>query len=164
MPVKIILLSSIFLISIGLVNAQTLDLNEKEPVISNGIEYGYIIKNEQTKSISKEDYSRYEVSLSATNKSGCTKLYADKVTGLVQNNVLVNFSCLNANGKRLTSKTCDVEVTPFMVTVKVLDKNQSLKAGYIFRNGETIRKNIIVLVSKGERPRVSCTVNALLEL
>jgi hypothetical protein len=41
---------------------------------------------------------------------------------------------------------------------------KAVKAGYIFRNGETLKTNIIVLVPKGERPVIQCTVNNLPEL
>ena len=41
---------------------------------------------------------------------------------------------------------------------------RTVKAGYIFRNGETLKTNIIVLVPKGERPVIQCTVNNLPEL
>ena len=141
-----------------------LDIKEKEPVLSNGIEYGYIIKNEQSKSISKEEYSRFEITLYATNKSGCTKLYAETTNSTTENNVICNFNCSNANGKRLTSKGGGVIARVFNVNVKILDKNTMIKAGYILRNGETVRNNIIVLVPKGERPLISCTVNYLQEL
>ncbi len=35
---------------------------------------------------------------------------------------------------------------------------ESVKAGYIFRNGETLRDNVIVLVPKGEKPQIQCSV------
>jgi hypothetical protein len=38
---------------------------------------------------------------------------------------------------------------------------KAVKAGYIFRNGETLKTNIIVLVPKGERPVIQCTINEL---
>ena len=41
---------------------------------------------------------------------------------------------------------------------------RSVKAGYIFRNSETLKTNIIVLVPMGERPRISFTSNNLPEL
>lgn len=144
--------------------AQVLDLKEKEPSILNGIEYGYIIKNEQTKSVSKEEYSRFEITLYATNKSSCTKLFAEKTTANTDNNVIANFNCFNANGKRLTSKGGALKVQVFYVTIKLADKNTQVKAGYSFRNRETIKNNIIVLVPRGERPVIQATTNYLFEL
>ena len=165
-----------FLISILLIvysynYAQIIDLQEKQPTTENGIEYGYIIKNEQIKSNKGEEYSRYEITLYATNKSGCSKLYADKKYILSSNdnpNLIATFNCTNANGKRLTAKSGTVKAKDFYVSVTVKengkDVNQNVKAGYFFRNNETIKDNIIVLVPKGERPIIQCTINNLPEL
>ena len=60
--------------------AQMADLEEKKPETVNGIEYGYYIKNEQTKSVKDEEYGRFEITLYAINKTGCTKIYAEKTT------------------------------------------------------------------------------------
>lgn len=144
--------------------AQIVDIEEKKPALINGIEYGYIIKNEQVKSASKEEYSRFEITLYAINKSGCTKLYADKKSTDEKPNIVAHFNCTNANGKRLTAKGGDVTAREFTVPVKINDKTTSVKAGYIFRNGETLRNNIIVLVPLNERPVIHCTLNYLPEL
>ena len=143
---------------------QIVELKEKEPYTLNGLEYGYIIKNEQLKSVSKEEYSRFEITLYASNKSGCTKLFAEKTSANTDNNVIANFSCVNANGKRLTSKSGSLNIQGFYVTIKLADKDTKVKAGYSFRNGETIKNNIILLVPKGTRPEVQLTTNYLVEL
>jgi hypothetical protein len=150
--------------------AQITDLEEKKPETINGIEYGYFIKNEQVKNVKDEEYSRFEITLYATNKSGCTKLYAEKVSVLSSEtpNLIVSFSCTNANGKRLTAKSGTVKARDFYINAKVQENGKevtrAVKAGYIFRNGETLKNNIIVLVPKGERPVIQCTVNNLPEL
>lgn len=150
--------------------AQMTDLEEKKPETIAGIEYGYFIKNEQVKNVKDEEYSRFEITLYATNKSGCTKLYAEKVSILSSEtpNLIVSFNCTNANGKRLTAKSGTVKARDFYVNAKVQENGKevtrTVKAGYIFRNGETLKNNIIVLVPKGERPVVQCTVNNLPEL
>jgi hypothetical protein len=150
--------------------AQVTDLEEKKPETINGIEYGYFIKNEQVKNVKDEEYSRFEITLYATNKSGCTKLYAEKVSILSSEtpNLIVSFNCTNANGKRLTTKSGTVKARDFYVNAKVQENGKevtrAVKAGYIFRNGETLKNNIIVLVPKGERPVIQCTVNNLPEL
>jgi ATP-dependent protease Clp ATPase subunit len=144
--------------------AQVMDVDDKKPATLNGIEYGYIIKNEQIKSASNEEFSRFEITLYATNKSGCTKLYADRISQDGKPNVIATFYCNNANGKRLTAKGGDVSAKEFDVPVKVNDKTTNIKAGYIFRNGETVRNNIIVLIPKGDKPAMQCTVNYLPEL
>ncbi len=150
--------------------AQVTDLEEKKPETINGIEYGYFIKNEQVKNVKDEEYSRFEITLYATNKSGCTKLYAEKVSILSSEtpNLIVSFNCTNANGKRLTAKSGTVKARDFYVNAKVQENGKevtrTVKAGYIFRNGETLKNNIIVLVPKAERPVIQCTVNNLPEL
>ncbi|MBL7700609.1 MAG: hypothetical protein JNM14_00035 [Ferruginibacter sp.] len=151
-------------------SAQIVDLKEKTPTLINGVEYGYLIKNEQTKSNKGEEYSRFEIALYATNKSGCTKLYAERTAIYSYDDpaLLATFNCTNANGKRLTAKSGNVKAREFNVNVKVKegDKevNRVARAGYMFRNGETLRANIIVLVPLNERPAITCSLNTLPEL
>lgn len=150
--------------------AQVTDLEEKKPETIDGIEYGYFIKNEQVKSVKDEEYNRFEITLYATNKSGCTKLFAEKISILSSesSSLIASFNCTNANGKRLTAKSGSVKARDFYVNAKVQENGKEVtkaaKAGYIFRNGETLKNNIIVLVPKGERPAIQCTVNNLPEL
>ena len=141
-------------------------MTEKSPANVNGVEYGYIVKNEQTKSASKEEFSRFEITLYATNKSGCTKLYADRPQDAsgVNINTLVTFTCTNANGKRLTAKNGKLNVKDFNVRARVNGVDVQVKAGYIFRNGETIRNSIIVLVPLNEKPVFQAMVEYLPEL
>jgi hypothetical protein len=167
---KTYFLTLILLLSSTAAFCQITDLDEKKPVTFNGIEYGYQIKNEQVKSAKGEEYSRYEITLFATNKSGCTKFYAPKTNFIPSEypNLLATFNCSNANGKRLTAKSGTVKARDFYVPVKVKqdgkEVSQSVAAGYMFRNGETVKDNIIVLVPKGERPVMQCTINNLQEL
>ena len=150
--------------------SQVTDIDEKKPETADGIEYGYYIKNEQVKSVKDEEYGRFEITLYATNKSGCTKIYADKISiaSSESSNLIASFNCTNANGKRLTAKSGTVKARDFYVNAKVQengkDVTRSVKAGYIFRNGETLKTNIIVLVPKGERPVIQFTANDLPEL
>jgi len=150
--------------------AQITDIEEKKPQTIDGIEYGYYIKNEQTKNVKDEEYGRFEITLYASNKTGCTKIYAERVNVLSSesSNLLAAFNCSNANGKRLTAKSGTVKARDFYINAKVQENGKettkAVKAGYIFRNGETLKTNIIVLVPKGERPVIQCTVNNLPEL
>src|SRR5213082_721000 len=98
--------------------AQVTDIEEKKPAVMNGVEYGYIIKNEQTKAVSNEEYARFEITLYATNKSGCTKLYAENISEPGRQNLVATFNCTNANGKRLTAKGGELSAKEFLVTVK----------------------------------------------
>jgi hypothetical protein len=150
--------------------AQLTDLEEKKSVTIDGIEYGYIIKNEQTKAAKGEEYGRFEITLYATNKSGCTKLFADRSSAYSSDaaNLLATYNCVNANGKRLTAKSGMVKARDFNVNVKMKEGDKDVtrwvKAGYMFRNGETLKTNIIVLVPLNERPVINCSPNALPEL
>ena len=146
-------------------SAQLLDLEEKKPVSDNGIEYGYIIKNEQVKNAKGEEYSRFEITVYANNKSGCTRIFGDRAFVLAEENpnLMATFTCNNANGKRLTAKSGSVKAHEFYLNLKMQengrDVTRSVKAGYIFRNSEILKENMIVLVPKGERPVIQCIVN-----
>ncbi len=150
--------------------AQIVNLEEKKPETIEGIEYGYFIKNEQQKTVKDEEYNRFEITLYATNKSGCTKIYAERISLLSSEaaNIIAGFNCTNANGKRLTAKAGNVKARDFYVNAKLQENGKevtkTVKVGYIFRNGETLKTNIIVLVPKGERPVIQFTANNLPEL
>lgn len=151
--------------------AQTFDIEENKTVFQDGFEYGFIIKNEQVKKAGDEEYSRYELTFYIINKSGCNKIYRDRTSNYSYDaaNLLATFNCRNANGKRLTSKSGSVKARDFYITIKrkTEDKKEvteSVKAGFIFRNGETLRDNVIVIVPLGEKPQIQCTVNQLQEL
>ena len=150
--------------------SQITEVDEKKPATVDGIEYGYYLQNEQTKSVKDEEYGRFEITLYATNKSGCTKIYTERTTKLSSesSSLIAGFNCTNANGKRLTAKSGTVKAREFYLNAKVQENGKEItkavKAGYIFRNGETLKTNIIVLVPKGERPVIQCTVNNLPEL
>lgn len=152
--------------------SQLTELEEKKAETLNGVEFGYYIRNEQQKNVKDEEYSRFEITFYAVNKSGCSKLFLDRGTLISSSSesaaTIATFSCINANGKRFTSKGGGVKAKEFYVNVKVREDNKdvtrSAKAGYIFRNGETISNNIIVLVPKGERPKIQCMIQSLNEL
>ena len=150
--------------------AQTFDIEEKTPYTDNGFEYGFIVKNEQIKKAGDEEYSRYEITFFISNKSGCNKIYEEKVSSYSYDNpnLLATFNCRNANGKRFTSKSGSVKAKELYINVKKKegdkDVTERVKAGYIFRNGETLRDNVIVIVPKGERPQIQCSVNSPQEL
>ena len=171
MMVKRISFFAILFVLAMFANAQVTPLEEKKPETVNGIEFGWYVRNEQEKTVKDEEYSRFEITFYATNKSVCSKLFLDR-PGLLSSSesaaAIASYSCLNANGKRFTSKGGTVKAKEFYVNVKVKendkDVTRSAKAGYIFRNGETISNNIIVLVPKGERPKVQCMINSLNEL
>ncbi|MEI2711667.1 MAG: hypothetical protein V9E96_22035 [Chitinophagaceae bacterium] len=91
-----------------------LQLTEEEPVEIDGIQYGYNIKNESTKEAGGKEMSRYEITLYATNKSSCLKLFLFERRSAFSNvataiDDLAKFDCKNATGQRLTSKSGSVK-------------------------------------------------------
>ena len=162
------------LIVFGTTNAQLADLEEKKPVTIDGVEYGYIIKNGQTKTAKGEEYGRFEITLYATNKSGCTKLMFpnQRLLGLDYQDVMAEFDCLNATGKRLTSKSAKVKArefnTPYTYTTRGTDgkdfkHNVTVKVGNMLKNGETIYNNFIVILPEGERPNMKVRIIEIVE-
>jgi hypothetical protein len=144
---------------------QMVDLEENQPYEYNGLEYGYYISNERSKDVKGDDYERYEVNLYVTNKSGCIKIIPLRTTqsGNNEDVVIAEFNCKNANGKRLTAKSGKVNAKPWYMQVRVPDEANASKyklinaqAGYAIKNGQTFSSKIIVIVPKGERPKISC--------
>jgi len=77
--------------------------------------------------------------------------------------VVAEFNCKNATGKRLTAKSGKINAKAWYSQVKLYDETQSSKykfvnamVGYAIRNGETLTNKIIVIVPKGEKPKMSC--------
>jgi hypothetical protein len=151
---------------------QSYDLEAGKPVTYNGIEYGFEIRNERKKDVKEESFNRFEITVFVTNRSGCTKLMFPRRTtfGYEDQNLLANFDCLNATGKRLTSKSGTVRATEFNTPYNTITKNAqgkdvtttvSVKVGHVLRNGESRTDNFIVIVPDGEQPRMKVRVTTL---
>lgn len=146
------------------------DISEDQPTNYNGIEYGFAIRNQSEKPIGdKGTFARYELTVYATNKSGCTKLFLPQQTlfGQTTPDVLADYDCLNATGMRLTNKGGQVKAKPFMVPYQTSTKTADgktvttttpVQAGYWLRNGETVSNNFIVIVPQGEKPQMRVRV------
>ena len=144
---------------------QIVDLDESAPYEYNGFEYGFYISNERSKEVKGDDFERYEINLYITNKSGCLKLipFKNSSTKPEEEIVVAEFNCKNATGKRLTAKSGKINAKAWYSQVKLYDETQSSKykfvnamVGYAIRNGETLTNKIIVIVPKGEKPKMSC--------
>ena len=145
-------------------------IEEGKPYVLNGIEYGYEIRNERKKELKKEEFARYEITAFVTNRSGCTKLMFPRQTlllGLDYQDVMAEFDCLNATGKRLTSKSAKVKAreftAPYTYTTKGTDgkdfkHNVTVKVGNMLRNGETVTNNFVVILPEGERPNMKVRI------
>ncbi|HYM95267.1 MAG TPA: hypothetical protein VET23_14090 [Chitinophagaceae bacterium] len=152
---------------------QVADLEENVPYSYNGMDYGYYINNASSKEVKGEDYDRYEISLYVSNKNGCLKLIPLRNGAINSNNSgnsndevqIAEFNCINATGKRLTAKKGSVNAKPWYSNVKIpdellKDKYRIINAeiGYAVRNGQTLTTKIIVIVPKGEKPKINCRV------
>jgi hypothetical protein len=145
-------------------NAQSKAITEETPLLIDGMEYGYSIKNVATKEVSNKDFSRYEVTLYATNKSECSRIILlGQSLGIFESdmNVLAQFDCINATGQRLTSKSGTVTAKPMYVTARVstydskgksITENQKVQVGYYIRSGETVDNTVIFLVPTNSKP------------
>lgn len=143
-----------------MLSAFTTKLNAQHTLIKdsllviNGAQYGYSINNVQ----SKDDYERYEIRF-FINNNGCTKYINKRVNNSFsggEENVLAEFSCINASGKRLTTKSKYLTGSSWNIRVtQSMSKElagRTIQLGYIFRNGESISGNEIILTPKGELP------------
>jgi len=154
---------------------QAYDLEAGKPAQFNGIDYGYEINNERRIDISGEPFMRYELTIYVTNKSNCAKIFFPKQTmfGPENLNELAAFDCLNANGKRLTSKGGKVMARPFTVPYQQKIKNSEgkevitttqIQAGHMLRNGETVSNTFIAIVPDGERPNIKVRIREIPDL
>jgi hypothetical protein len=152
---------------------QTIDLQENKAAEVGGLEIGYNITNEQKKEAGGEMFSRYEITVYVTNYSGCHRFFLqdDRILHSFTHtpSTIAIFDCVNANGKRLTSKNATVSAKPFYVPVtinetkdgKTVSNKTKVQGGYVLRNGDSATNNLIVIVPLGERPVFKCrTVNA----
>jgi hypothetical protein len=150
---------------------QVVDLEENKPYTYNGLDYGFYVTNEGSKEVKGESYDRYELNLYVTNKSGCIKMFPLRLgqSGQLNDNdgyVVAEFNCKNATGKRLTAKSGKVEATPWYSQVKVDPAQVSgtnngmvnAQIGYAIKPGQTLTRRIIVIVPRGERPKLTCRI------
>ncbi|RYF98595.1 MAG: ABC transporter permease [Chitinophagaceae bacterium] len=169
-----IVLTILFSLSLFLSKAQSaIDVEEGKAVTNNGIEYSYAITNERT----EDTYSRYEVTIKAQNKSGCQLIYLknDNIANIFDNDpsVIARFECLNATGKRLTSKGANLKARPFTVPYmqpekgadgKTTYKAVRVQGGFLLKNGSSVSNDLIVIVPKGEKPRFKINIQNFSEL
>jgi hypothetical protein len=150
-----------------------IQLSENQVSNYDGLGCGYNILNEQVKEIGKENYARFELSVYITNQSSCPKIvllndtFRSFSSSTPDPSVFGIFDCLNATGKRLTSKNATVRAKQFFVPSRITEKNAegkdvsrtiSIHVGYILRQGESISNNITVILPEGERPNMQCRI------
>lgn len=166
---KIFILSLLVMSSI--VRAQqSRPITEENPLSSDGIEYGYSIRNVNTREVSNKDFSRYEVTLYVTNKSECSRvvLFGQSLNPFEdQMRTLAKFDCVNATGARLTSKSSELYAKPMFVNARVRTRddkgkyvfeNQKVQVGYYIGIGETVEETVIFIVPLNSKPDIKVRV------
>lgn len=165
----------VFILFLGVLTSMTRaqqakSITEETPLLSDGIEYGYSIRNASSREVSNKDFSRYEVTLYATNKSECSRVvfFGQSLTqSESENRILARFDCVNATGARLTSKTGEVNAKPMFVTARVTTKddkgktaieNQKVQVGYYIGVGETVEENLIFIVPLNSKPDIKVRI------
>lgn len=171
-------LGAALLFTVSLCGQQVVNLEEGKPYAYNGLEYGYYISNESSKEVKGEDYERYEINLTVTNNSSCMKLIPLRTgwtgsgnTSSQDDIMIAEFNCTNATGKRLTAKKGTVSAKPWYSNVRIPDETAkdkyrmvSAQVGYALRVGQSATTRIIVIVPKGERPKINCRIIYLPDL
>lgn len=145
-------------------------VTEDTPFSADGIEYGYAIKNARNREVSSKDYSRYEVTLYATNKSECSRVvFFGQGLNLLEseNRILARFDCINATGARLTSKSGEVSAKPMFVNARVSTRDekgkpmtemQKVQVGYYLGAGETVEADVIFIVPLNSKPDIKLRI------
>lgn len=161
----LILLSSLLFTRVATAQ-QSKAITEDSPVTEDGIEYGYAIKNATVREVSNKDFSRYEVTFYASNKSACSRviLFGQNLSlWESENRTLARFDCLNASGARLTSKTAEVSAKAMFVQARVSTRDekgkpvvetQKVQVGYHLGNGETVEQTVIFIVPLHAKPEI----------
>ena len=142
-------------------------LEANTPINIDGVELGFRIVDESTKASGKEEFARYKIVIFANN-NGCPRFFRNEesygsYTYSSTINLIASFYFRNANGKRFTSKEGKLTAKEWWIPIKVVEKNsqgkdetrmKSMMAGYLFKNGDHLESDFIVLVPLGEKPVV----------
>ena len=173
---NMLVLCGFHLVTALLIAQPTQSLKENEPQTIDGIECSFRINKESTKKAGDDEYSRYVIDVYAINKSECSKYiyYRNDLfsSSSSTDNLVATFYVRNANGKRFTSREAKLNAKDWWVRVKVNEKDSNgkdvtrlrdMQAGYIFRRGDQLKNQIIVLVPKGEQPNVEVALQYISE-
>ena len=170
---KIFFAFVILLASAGMLQAQSSKmLEDNTPVTIDGIELAFRIVDESTKASGKEEFARYKIVISVTN-TGCPRFFKNEDSYGTFNssgsiNLIASFYFRNANGKRFTSKEGKLTAREWWIPIKTTEKNaqgkdevrlRSMMAGYMFKNGDHLESEFIVLVPLGEKPKVEAMLS-----
>lgn len=172
---RFVLLFSFLVVSLFTFGQNRRIISEDSTITVDGVELGYIITDETSKSAGKEEFARFKITFYANN-GGCARAYRLRESGSdgsistegQTGSTVASFYVRNANGKRMTSRDLKLNAGEWWVPVKVREKNaegkeetrvREMMAGYIFRLGDHLEGSIIVLVPQGERPMVEAILH-----
>lgn len=151
---------------------QSYPITDTNPLNMNGLQIGYGLNSEEVKAVSdKGDFSRFSVKFYVTNTTGEAKLILrNNGFNLFGNDVspqIAQYTCTNATGARLTSKTALLEAPAARIIAAVEDKDPGsnktvinkrlVDIGFWIRPGETISTNEIMIVPLNQKPNMTVT-------
>jgi hypothetical protein len=153
-------------------------IEEDKPILIDGVELGYLITEEDSRSAGREEYARFRISFYANN-GACVRTFRlrDNTAGMgsstVPDNTVATFFVRNANGRRMTSRESRLLAREWWIPVRLRERSpegrevtvvREMMAGHIFREGDHLENSIIVLVPLGERPKVDVILNRASDL
>src|SRR5436190_19516453 len=109
---------------------QAKPISEENPLLLDGLEYGYSIMNVNTREVNNKDFSRHEVTLYVTNKGACSRvvLFGESLSPFEgEMKTLAKFDCINATGARLTAKSGELSAKPLYVNARVKTRDDKGK-------------------------------------
>lgn len=147
--------------------AQSIELVENVPyTLPSGITVMYNIRSSTQKDVGKKgEFSRHEVTVTATNDGACDWIRVfngnERSTAASEFPIL-RVDCINATGFRMTSKGDDIEAQQFnavqtqrtTVNGKVQETRTNIHVGYALLRNERVQRNYIYIVPLNEKPKV----------
>jgi hypothetical protein len=149
---------------------------ENEQVTQNGFVVEYRIMNHQTRDVGKKRaHERYEVRITVVNQNSAanyvfTEFRQGKTS--LKAPVIVEASCRNATGARLTAKTSEFSPKVRYINYKRKRNNGSddeeanwetinVPTGFFWDLGEMQESNVIFIVPEGEKADIEFRVNQI---
>lgn len=167
----------LWLPSLAVLAQESRMMEDGEVMEYNGLRVGYRITNVSTREVGREIFDRYTITAFVTNFSPCEvgiRLTGNERPGFINDQVLrlATFDCLNATGARLTSRSVDITLRndPIYYTYryqirlpdgKMENRTENIIVGYMLERNRTREVDFIVIVPRGEKPKIRVTVYPL---
>jgi hypothetical protein len=141
------------------------DLSLDKPYEYEGFEYAVELRNENTKMVKKDEFSKFELRAYVRNVSNYTRLFipSNSILDGEPDNLIAKIEVLNATGKRLSAKDSKLYARSYTVPYDIKSKNAEGKevkqtvqvpAGFILRAGDMVNDNFTVFLPLGEQPKL----------